>query len=173
MKKLLLLALLVVGDLYAIDIRPYVSPGIQIGINTAGDFFYSYQVTLGLFNNNFKWEKNETNQLNKSKRMVGGEGLGKSKRISGGEGLGITFGKRIFYNPNKRSYTYIDAQISMLVMGLGFGKIFDDVEKFNKYKLWIGSLGLISYDYINFTDNIKYHFSFFGVMPLMDHSSGK
>ena len=50
----ILLTILFITSLFAVNFRPYISPAIQIGINTSGNFFSSYQITLGIFNANFK-----------------------------------------------------------------------------------------------------------------------
>ena len=158
MKKLLLIGLsfilLIIGNLYATDIQGYVSPGIQIGINTSGNLFYSYQVTFGLVN------------LNTEKDEYRNDSAYLGIPIS----CGFTFGKRKFMKPNKKSYNYIDVQISSWFIGLGFGHIIDDVEKINKFKLWcLGGtfFGFFSYDYINFEDYGKHHFGYFGLVPFI------
>ena len=84
----------------------YVSPGIQLGINTAGDFFVSGQITAGVGN-------------------LSDDGF---------PFIGVTFGKRLYYNREFRkfdSYNYIDGQISLIFVGIGFGRIGNKYERYN------------------------------------------
>ena len=60
----------------------------------------------------------------------------------------------------------IDAQLSLIMAGGGIGMIFDNSNKFYKYKLFAGYFGLVTYDYINFKDKPKNHFGAFGVLPI-------
>ena len=41
----------------------------------------------------------------------------------------------------------------------------NQTEKYQKYKLWIGAWGLLSYDYIN-RSNGKHNFGSFSVLPI-------
>ena len=122
--------------------NPYISPGIQIGVNSSGDFFTSVQITLGV--------------------------------ISTGDGdlnfppLGATVGRRIYYNRNNNrfdSYAYIDGQVSLGVLGFGYGIISNQYEKYSKYKFFMGMFVLLSYDYIS-CPRARHHFGVFGVAPI-------
>ena len=118
----------------------YVSPGIQLGINTAGDFFVSGQVTAGVGN----------------------------MSDDGFPFIGVTLGKRFYYNGESRkfdSYNYMDGQLSLLFFGIGFGRIGNGYERYNKFKLFAGSFGLLSYDYIT-SPRSRHHFGVFGVLPI-------
>ena len=139
MKKLLFILLLI---FFSTDIRSqelpfYFSPGVQIGKNSGGSTYFSYQLTLGM-------------HINQSIIFPG-----------------ITFGKRRYkYKKEKKyeSYTYLDGQVSFLFFGLGHGKIWkSDGESFSKSKLWVLNL---SYDYISFADKPNHHFGAFGVLPI-------
>ena len=147
MKKLLFILLLI---FFSTDIRSqelpfYFSFGVQIGINSGGNTYFSNQLTLGM-------HFNTINPIFP----------------------GITFGKR-HYNYKKekkyKSYTYLDGQVSFLFFGLGHGKIWkSDGESFIKSKLWVLNpivpITFISYDYISFADKPNHHFGAFGVLPI-------
>ena len=122
---------------------PYFSPGIQLGINTNMEFFASLQITIGLVNTNF---------INEEFSPI----------------PGLTIGKRFYYTKNKQwdSYNYMDGQIGTGLLGVGYGFITDGNKRYNKFKLFGGLWGLLSYDYINW-DNSKHHFGIFGVLPII------
>ena len=120
----------------------YMSPGIQIGMNSAGDFFFSGQITAGV---GFDYQNDQAPLF-----------------------IGSTFGRRFYYNKESRkfdAYNYIDGQVSLLFFGLGFGNIGNQYEKYTKFKLFLGAWGLFSYDYIT-SPRSKHHFGFFGVLPI-------
>ena len=121
----------------------YISPGIQIGINTAGDFFFSGQITSGV--------------------CFGSCGTDEAPLF-----IGTTFGRRFYYNRESRkfdAYNYIDGQVSLMFFGLGIGNIGNQYERYSKFKLFVGAWGLLSYDYIT-SPRSKHHFGLFGVMPI-------
>ena len=155
MKKYLFI--IIFGVLLCADeITPYISPGIQIGINSSGNFFFSMQITGGIMPSN-----------------------------DAPLALGVTIGKRFYYN-NKTNrfdrYTYLDGQASLIFIGIGIGSIGKKTEstlynqngvltkqitqeKYAKFKLWAGSIGLLSYDYIT-SPSGKHNFGLFGVLPI-------
>ena len=149
MKKLLFILLLIFfsTDIRSQELSFYFSPGVQIGINSGGSTYVSYQLTFGMPINT----------------------------IVSGMLPGITLGKRRYkYKKEKKyeSYTYLDGQVSFLVFGLGRGKIWkSDGESFSKSKLWVLNpivpITIISYDYISFADKPKHHFGAFGVLPIV------
>ena len=146
MKKIILI-LLFPCYLYSsyLDSRtPYFSPGIQIGINTNKEFFTSFQITIGLIN---------TNIINET---------GYDLLIPG-----LTIGKRLYYSKNKQwnSYNYMDGQVGIGTLGIGCGFITDGNKNYNKFKLFGGFWGLLSYDYIDW-NNTKHNFGIFGVLPI-------
>ena len=81
-------------------------------------------------------------------------------------------------------YNYIDGQLSMLFIGIGFGEIrkktktkfynpntklfgqTNTYEKYTKTKFWIGSVMLLSYDYIT-SPSGRHSFGIFGVAPIL------
>ena len=127
--------------IYAGQFSPYLSPGMQIGINSDKDLFVSIQTTIGIIDDDI---------INDFYPPIG-----------------ITFGKRFYYMKNKEwdSYNYIDAQISTIWLGIGYGIIIDKNKQYNKFKIFGGAWGLLSYDYINW-DKIKHHYGAFIVLPI-------
>ena len=139
MIRRLIILLLIVGNFELIHAE-YISPGIQIGINSAKEIFYSYQLTFGL---NLDTEYGFP---------------------------GITLGRRHFKRDQKKweAYNYIDAQLSLITVGGGIGIIFNKSDVLSKYKFFIGYFGLLTYDYINFKHKPKNHFGAFGVYPIIE-----
>ena len=140
MLRRLIILLLIVGhrQLLGSDLNGYyISPGIQIGVNSPQEFFLSYQATFGL--------------------------------ITEYGCPGITLGRRHYKNreiTKWETYNYIDAQIAFWYFGTGVGMIFDNSNRFYKYKLFAGLLGLGTCDYINFKNKPKMHFGGFVVLPI-------
>ena len=139
MKKLILFALLIVGHSKLLGADGYyLSPGIQIGINSSKGYFLSYQATFGL---------NED---------YGFPGITVGRRHYKTE------------VKKWETYNYIDAQISYVTIGAGVGIIYNHSDIFNKYKLFGGYFALGTFDYINFKNKPKMHFGAFGVYPIFD-----
>ena len=143
MKKLIMMFML--SSLFGIFDNIYLSPGIQVGVNSSKSFFFSYQATIGLI---------PTNDIH---------------------GIpGISFGGRHYKTGIKewKYYNYIDLQITYAsndndpFSGIGVGMMFDDFNKFYKYKLFSGWFGLATFDYITFKDKTKIHLGAFGVAPM-------
>jgi len=114
MKKLLFILLLIFfsTDIRSQELSFYFSPGVQIGINSGGSTYFSYQLTLGMLNY----------------FILPGITFGKRH---------YKYKKEKKYE----SYTYLDGQVSFLVFGLGHGKIWkSDGESFSKSKLWVLNL---------------------------------
>ena len=106
---------------------------------------------------------------------------------------GATIGKR-FYRKSKSwdSYNYYDVQCSLIgLVGIGFGKLYNNSHSYYKYKIWAGALGLLSYDYLQpinsdyrsaanpkikynpetgelIQPKLKHNFGIFGVIPIFD-----
>ena len=149
MKKLILLSvILFVGCSQLLSAGGfYISPGIQIGVNSSKEYYFSYQATFGA---TFGFEEDY--------------------------GLpGITLGRRHYKTKMKKweTYNYIDAQISIpeiiaetIVVGTGVGIIYGNSNIFYKYKLFAGYFGLGTFDYINFNNKSKMHFGGFVVLPI-------
>ena len=51
MKKLILLLIVGIGCSEVETVEPYVSPGIQIGLNSNKEFFYGFQLSAGILIN--------------------------------------------------------------------------------------------------------------------------
>ena len=89
---------------------PYLSPGIQIGLNFNGKLFVSIQTTIGLFKGDF------VNYIDMYP-------------------IGMTIGKRFYYDKKKwHIYNFLDTQVSFGVVGIGIGKIYNSFENYNKFK---------------------------------------
>ena len=137
MKKLIFI--LMIGSLFG---EHYISPGIQVGINSSKEYFFSYQATFGLEGDN------------------GFPGITFGRRHYK---TGIK---------EWNSYNYIDAQITFfapLVPGIGIGVIYDHSNIFYKYKLFAGWFGLATCDYITFKDKPKIYLGVFGVYPIFEY----
>ena len=129
-------------------LTPYISPGIQIGLNQNKTLFMSYQLTLGT---SFK--------------------IMKEKHFEDTAPLFLwrTFGVRQYYQKEKPvvTYKYYDTQISFMLGGIGIGKLINSKgEIFKKNKYWVGAMGLLTYDKVFFNDKVEKHYGFFGVFPL-------
>ena len=120
----------------------YVSPGLQIGVNSDFKFFFSGQFTLGIFNP-------QASPLNP----------------------GITIGlKKIKRDILWVTYKYCDFQIhnmgNIIQPGFGLGFIQGkDRPIALRFKFWAGWWILGTYEYINFKNNSKNHIGIFGVLP--------
>ena len=141
------------SSLFGVFENIYLSPGIQVGLNSSKEIFFSYQTTIGLI---------PANDIHGIPEIAFSPG--------------ITFGVRHYKTGIKewKSYNYIDAQITYApnhddpFYGTGIGVIFDvdDFNKFYKYKLFSGWFGLATFDYIPFKDKAKIHLGAFGVVPM-------
>ena len=131
---------------------PYISPGIQIGLNQNKTLFMSCQLTLGT---SFKI----TNEKHFEDTFP--------------FFLGRTFGVRLYYLKEKPvvTYKYYDTQISFMLGGIGIGKLINSKgESFKKNKYWIGALGLLAYEKIYFDDKVEKQYGLFGVLPIFYHT---
>jgi hypothetical protein len=120
------------------EILPYISPGLQFGCNENFDIFISAQLTLGAI-------------------------------IYNGPAIGTTFGKRIFYTTQNKewdSFKYNDYQIGHPFLGFGIGRVYHKDDIFLKYKVYIGFIGLLTYDYIDFKKYNEHNVGIFGVFPI-------
>ena len=131
--------LLLTGVLFAqtLEIIPYISPGVQLGINSKGKIFTSAQITIGI--------------------------VGPIAPII----TGFTIGKRWYYlNQETKSYSYYDLQVWPIFFGIGIGQIIDDEgNKSIRFKTGAGLLGYLTFDYSSF-ENLKYNFGGIGVFPI-------
>ena len=130
--------LLLIGFLLAQNGQPYISPGVQLGINSKGKIFTSAQMTIGL--------------------------LPTPRSIP----IGVTIGKRWYHlNQEKKSYSYYDFQVWPVFFGIGVGQIIDDMgNKSLRFKTGIGLWGYLTFDYSSFED-LKYNFGAIGVLPII------
>ena len=126
----------------------YVSPGLQIGIDSNGNLHRAAQITLGILIEEYPFT------------------------------TGLTIGYkwfRKFDNSDEKSwkrYNYYDLQShsleSIILPGIGFGLIRgENMSLTPRFKLWAGWFALGSYEFINMKDdNSKHHYGLFGVLPL-------
>ena len=130
----------------------YISPGVQIGIDSKGNLHRSVQVTLGFLIEPF------TTGL-----TIGYKWLRKFDKSG---------------NKSWNRYNYYDLQShaleSIIQPGIGFGLIQgDNLPLTPRFKLWGGWFFLPSYEFINMkNDDSKHYFGLFGVLPLPIGVSG-
>ena len=132
----------------------YISPGVQIGIDSKGDLHRSAQITFGFLKEEYPFT------------------------------TGLTIGYKWFRKLGKSGekswerYNYYDLQSHALERiiqpGIGFGLIRgDDMPLATRFKLWSGWLFLPSYEFINMeNDDSRHYFGLFGVLPLPIGISG-
>ena len=132
----------------------YVSPGVQIGIDSKGKLQRSVQMTL--------WILKEEHPF----------------------ATGLTFGYKWFRKLDKSGeeswerYNYYDLQShsseSIILPGIGFGVIKgENAQLTPRFKIWSGWFFLPSYEYIDLKNNDSdHHFGLFGVLPLPIGVSG-
>ena len=120
----------------------YISPGIQLGMNSAGNFFISGQITAGLASPD----------------------VYDPKAIP----IGLTIGKRHYKVKGEgwEKYHYIDAQAWMGFGGMGLGIMVDESRNnYLRFKCGAGLLGYLTYD--NFKV-FKHNFGLIGVLPILN-----
>ena len=74
-----------------------------------------------------------------------------------------------------KRFNYIDVQTTAFFVGVGVGRIWNNqYGSFTKYKIYGGAFALLSYDRINFNNDINRnnHFGLFGVFPVPIKGSG-
>ncbi len=122
-------------------IFPYISPGLQLGVNSNFDIFISSQLTLGVYFIN---------------GPVIGATLGKRK---------------FYTNEYKKwnSFIYNDYQIGSPGLGFGIGRVYYKKDVFLKYKAYIGFIALLTYDFIDFKKNHYHNMGIFGVLPVTNY----
>ena len=131
----------------------YVSPGVQIGIDSKGNLHRAVQMTLGILTEEHPFA------------------------------TGLTFGYKWFRKLDKSGekswerYNYYDLQSisseSIILPGIGFGVIKgDNIPLTPRFKLWSSlilflPMSLPSYEFVNMkNDSPKHYFGLFGVLPL-------
>ena len=137
----------------------YVSPGVQIGIDSNGDLHRAAQITLGILTEEYPFT------------------------------TGLTIGYKWFRKFDKsgeeswKRYNYYDLQShsleSIILPGIGFGVIKgDNIPLTPRLKLWSSlifflPMSLPSYEFINMkNDSPKHYFGLFGVLPFPIGVSG-
>ena len=140
----------------------YISPGLQIGIDSKGNLHRSAQITLGLLIDHGVYQEEDVNTY------------------------GLTIGYkwcRQFDKSGKKSwnrYSYYDLQYlldreSIIQPGIGFGLIRgDNIPLTPRFKIWAGWFVLPSYEFINMKNDYysKHYYGLFGVLPLPIGVSG-
>ena len=126
----------------------YVSPGLQVGIDSKGDLHRSAQITFGFLIDEYPYT------------------------------TGLTIGYKWFRKLDKsgekswEQYNYYDLQFHALERiiqpGIGFGLIQgENMPLAPRFKLWSGWLFLPSYEFINMkNDDSKHYLGLFGALPL-------
>ena len=136
-----LVLLCFIGILKAYD-ATYISPGIQLGINSAGNFFISGQITAGLAYSSVL----------------------DPKAIP----IGLTIGKRHYKVKGKvwKKYHYIDAQAWMGYGGMGLGIMVDESRNnYLRFKCGAGYIGYLTYDYFKV---FNHNYGLIGVLPILN-----
>ena len=127
----------------------YISPGVQIGIDSKGNLHRSAQITLGILIEEYPFTTGLT--------------------------IGYKWYRKFDNSDEKRwkRYNYYDLQShsleSLILPGIGFGVIKgDNIPLTPRFKLWSNLiLFLPSYEFINMkNDSPKHYFGLFGVLPL-------
>ena len=132
----------------------YISPGVQIGIDSKGNLHRAIQMTLGILIEEHPFT------------------------------TGLTFGYKWFRKLDKSGeeswerYNYYDLQShsseSIILPGIGFGFVKgDNIPLTPRFKIWSGWFFLPSYEYIDLKNkDSDHHFGLFGVLPLPIGVSG-
>ena len=142
-----LVLLCLVGILKAYD-ATYISPGVQVGMNSRGNLFISGQITFGLV-------PFDVLDLNIS-------GLPSSSKAIP---IGLTIGERHYKVKGEgwKKYHYIDAQAWIGYAGLGLGLMVDENRnKYSRFKCGAGLFGYLTYDYFKV---FKHNYGLIGVRP--------
>ena len=133
--------------LYLIEIlkaydATYISPGIQLGMNSVGNFFISGQITAGLASPDVL----------------------DPKAIP----IGLTIGERHYKVKGKgwEKYHYIDAQAWMGYGGMGLGVMVDESRNsYLRFKCGAGLIGYLTYDYFKV---FNHNYGLIGVLPSLN-----
>lgn len=132
----------------------YLSPGIQIGIDSDKNLFTSTQLTLGFL---VPEAMNPIDMIHTAGLTIGYKKIRKLNKSK---------------NYDWNSFKYYDIQFhnmeSILQPGFGFGFIkSDNIPLTPRFKIWGGWFLLPSYEFINFKKfHSKHHYSLFSVLPL-------
>lgn len=157
--KVLLLLFLIVETAKALGGVLYISPGIQIGKTSDGEFFYSLQMTIGSFI-----------EIGVRSGCVGTECPGYDLPVI----PGITIGVRKY---KEYIIRFTDVQLAFPFGGIGIGyswirpsiksNLNTNWVKGNRVKLWGGFLINATYDSFRLPDSEKIrNWGIIGVLPL-------
>ena len=151
MKKIISICIFLAASYNAIVLAQeglYISPGVQIGIDSKGNLHRAAQITLGILIEEYPFT------------------------------TGLTLGYKWFRKLDKSGekswerYNYYDLQShaleNIIQPGIGFGLIRgDNMPLTPRFKLWSGWFFLPSYEFINMkNDDSKHYFGLFGALPL-------
>ena len=138
----------------------YISPGIQIGIDSDKNLFGSTQITLGFL---VPESLNPMGLIHTTGLTIGYKKIRKLNELENYEWIGGGYCDIQFHNME-----------SILQPGFGFGFIKgDNIPLTPRFKIWGGWFFLPSYEFINFKNyNSKHYFGLFGVLPLPIGVSG-
>ena len=126
----------------------YVSPGVQIGIDSKGNSHRAAQITIGILIEDYPFA------------------------------TGLTIGSKWIWKPDKTGerivdrYNYYDLQCipleTPILPGIGFGLMNgDNISLTPRFKIWSGLIFFLpSYEFINLKNDNKHYFGLFGVLPL-------
>ena len=131
----------------------YVSPGVQIGIDSKGNSHRAAQITIGILIEDY---------------LIA---------------TGLTIGSKWIWKPDKTGerivdrYNYYDLQchpLESIILetpiqpGIGFGLMNgDNISLTPRFKIWSGLIFFLpSYEFINLKNDNKHYFGLFGVLPL-------
>ena len=145
-----LVLLCLVGILKAYD-ATYISPGIQVGMNSRGNLFISGQITFGFVSFDIL-DLEDVNYIPSPKAIP----------------IGLTIGERHYKVKGKgwKKYHYIDAQAWIGFAGMGLGIMVDENRnKYSRFKCGAGLFGYLTYDYFKV---FKYNYGLIGVRPILN-----
>ena len=138
----------------------YISPGIQIGIDSDKNLFSSTQITFGFL---IPESMQPMGLIHTSGLTIGYKKIKKLNELENYGRIGGWYSDIQFHNME-----------SILQPGFGFGFIkSDDIPLTPRFKIWGGWFILPSYEFINFkNDRSKHYYGLFGVLPLPIGVSG-
>ena len=138
--------LFIFGILKANGSSPYISPGIQLGMTSKYNLFWSAQLTFGHVS------------------------------FSGPPPYGVTTGLRFYRMKRKewKKYIYADFQIWPFLGGIGIGKMINirNKSQYTRFKTGIGALVYVTYDYCKDCGVLKHNFGAIGTIPFYNIFGG-
>ena len=145
-----LVLLCLVGILKAYD-ATYISPGIQVGMNSRGILFLSGQITFGFVSSDIL-DLEDISYIPSLKAIP----------------IGLTIGERHYKVKGKgwKKYHYIDAQAWMGYGGIGLGVMVDESRNsYLRFKCGAGLIGYLTYDYFKV---FNHNYGLIGVLPSLN-----